>query len=151
MLDQVFLEKKVREIGRYLGELEPVLKLTQKEFVGSYRDMRIAERDFQLIVDAAVDINTHILLSLGLPPPEKNFDSFVALGRTGVLSEQEAKALAPSTGLRNKLVHEYEDINPELLYRSLKTFSLQYKEYGRLILIYLEGKGTSKTLISGSV
>ncbi len=138
MLDIVFIEKKTREIGRYLGEMEPVLQLTQKEFAESYRDMRIAERDFQLIVDAAVDINNHVALALGLPPAEKNYDSFILLGKTEMLSEEDAKTLAPSAGLRNKLVHEYDEINPEILYRSLKTFSIRYKEYGKAVLAYLE-------------
>lgn len=129
-------------MNRYLGELEPVLQLSESQFIKSTRDMRVAERDFQLIVDAAVDINTHIVLALNLPPPEKNYDSFIALGKAGVLKKEEANALAPSTGLRNKLVHEYDEINPKILYRSLKSFSMQYKKYGRLILEYIEKKQT---------
>lgn len=143
MLDMAFIEKKAQEIGRYLGEMEPVLQLSAKEFVASYRDMRVAERDFQLIVDAAADINTHILLSLGFPPPEKNFDSFIALGKTGLLSEEDAKTLAPSAGLRNRLVHEYDEINPEILYRSLKTFFVRYKDYGKAVLAFLEKQSKS--------
>ena len=138
MLEKKFVEKKLEEISRYLGELEPVLQLSHKEFKASYKDMRTAERDFQLIVDAAVDINTHVLLSLGLPPPEKNYDSFVLLGKHSVLSEKIAKELAPSAGLRNKLVHEYDEIDPECLYQSLKIFAKRYKEYGRLVLKYME-------------
>lgn len=140
MLDKKLVHKKLEEISTYLGELEPILKLSFKEFFASYRDMRTAERDFQLIVDAAVDINTHVLLSLVLPPPEKNYESFLTLGKAKVLSEKEAHALAPSTGLRNKLVHEYEEINPELLYRSLQHFTPLYRGYGASILEYLEAK-----------
>lgn len=140
MFDKDFLSKKTDNINRYLGELEPMLRLSKSQFIKSTRDMRIAERDFQLIVDAAVDINTHIILALNLPPPEKNYDSFIALVKAGVLGEKEANALAPSAGLRNKLVHEYDEINPELLYRSLKTFSARYKKYGRLIFEYMEKK-----------
>ncbi|MBI2888738.1 MAG: DUF86 domain-containing protein [Candidatus Liptonbacteria bacterium] len=140
MLEKKFVEKKLEEISRYLGELAPILKLSYKEFNGSYKDMRAAERDFQLIVDAAVDINTHIVLALNLPPPEKNYDSFIMLGRARVFSEKEAKALAPSAGLRNRLVHEYDEIDPEILYRSLKTFAKRYRDYGRAVLRYLEKK-----------
>lgn len=140
MSENKFIEKKLDEINRYLVELEPILKLSFKEFSEDYRDIRTAERDFQLIVDTAVDINNHLLISLGNPPPEKNYDSFIALGKARVLSVEKAEALAPSTGLRNKLVHEYEEINPELLYRSLKTFTERYREYGRLILDYLRDK-----------
>jgi uncharacterized protein YutE (UPF0331/DUF86 family) len=138
MLDKILLEKKLREIGRYLGELEPILKLSLKEFLASYKDMRTAERDFQLIVDAAVDINNHLAFTLGLPPAENNFDSFLLLGKHGVLSEEEGKELAPSAGLRNRLVHEYDEVDPKILYHSLKAFAKQYREYGRAILAYGE-------------
>lgn len=140
MLDKDFLGKKIKEIGNYLSDLELLLRATSAEFCANKRDMRAAERNFQLIVDSAVDINTHLILSRDLPPPEKNYDSFIALAKIEVCGEAKAKELAPSAGLRNKLVHEYDEINPELLYRSLKTFSTRYKEYGRLILVYLEGK-----------
>ncbi len=140
MLDKSFLGRKLDEIKNYLDDLEPILLMSYTKFHSSRRDMRAAERNFQLIVDSAVDINTHLVLDRGFPPPEKNYGSFVALVKIGVLTEEEAENLAPSTGLRNKLVHEYEEINPELLYRSLKTFAQAYKEYGRLVLDYLEGK-----------
>lgn len=138
MLDKKLVHKKLEEMKRYEGELEPILLLSLKEFLASYRDMRAAERDFQLIVDSAIDINNHLLLALGLPPADKNYDSFFALVKAGVLTEKEAEKLAPSTGLRNKLVHEYDEINPEILYRSLKRFATQYKDYGRLVFAYLE-------------
>lgn len=138
MLDKKFVHKKLEEIRTYLGEIEPILKLPGKEFFKGYRNMRTAERDFQLIVDAAVDINNHILLALGLPPADKNYQSFTALGKAKVLSEKKVNVLAPSTGLRNKLVHEYDEINPAILHRSLKRFAPLYREYGSSILKYLK-------------
>ncbi|MCR4328558.1 MAG: DUF86 domain-containing protein [Patescibacteria group bacterium] len=140
MLDKILVKKKLANLGKYLNELEPILKLSYEEFVKNYREIRTAERDFQLIVDAAVDINVHLLLNSGQQPPEKNYESFIALEKTGVLSETQAKGIAPSAGLRNRLVHEYDEINPEILHRSLKKFVKSYKEYGMLILRYLDGK-----------
>lgn len=138
MPEERFVEKKLEEISRYMDELGPMLAFSYNEFLGDYTRMRTAERDFQLIVDAAVDINNHILLTLGLPPAEKNFDSFILLGKNKVLSMKDAIHLAPSAGLRNKLVHEYDEIDPKILYRSLKTFFIRYKDYGKAVLAFLE-------------
>ena len=51
-----------------------------------------------------------------------------------------ALKIAPSTGLRNILVHEYEEINDEVVYNSINTCLQYYLEYMNLINQYLNVK-----------
>ena len=95
--------------------------------------MRTAERDFQLMVDAAVDINMHFILEKGFNPPENNFQSFIKIGELKILPEDLTNALAPSAGLRNRLVHEYEKIDQRILFESLRKFVPLYYKYCKKI------------------
>lgn len=131
MLDKNLINKKLESISLYLKEIEPILELPFKDFHKNYKDMRTAERDFQLMVDAAVDINNHIILEKGNNPPETNFQSFIKMGQLKSLSRRFSENLAKSAGLRNKLVHEYEKIDPYILYKSLKRFLPMYYKYSR--------------------
>lgn len=140
MLDKQLINKKLEAIVSYLNEIEPILKLPYKNFYKNYRDLRTAERDFQLIVDAAVDINMHIILEKGNQVPENNFQSFIIMSQINVLSEHFTKDMASSAGLRNKLVHEYEKIDPYILYKSLKKFILLYRQYCKEILKWSKSK-----------
>jgi uncharacterized protein YutE (UPF0331/DUF86 family) len=44
-----------------------------------------------------------------------------------------AASIAPSTGLRNRLVHEYEEINDEIVFNSIGKVLDMYKNYLKLI------------------
>jgi len=52
-----------------------------------------------------------------------------------------ALKIAPSTGLRNILVHEYEEIDDEIVYFSISTCLQFYLEYMELINRYLKCTG----------
>ncbi len=138
MLDKQLINKKLEAISLYLKELEPILNLPYKNFYQNYRDLRTAERDFQLIVDAAVDINTYIILELGEKVPETNFQSFAMLEALKILPSRLVKNLSSSAGLRNRLVHEYEKIDSFILYKSLKKFNPLYYCYCREIIKWMK-------------
>lgn len=133
MLDKNLINEKLKAISTYLNELKPLLELSFEDFNKDYRAIRTAERDFQLIVDSSADINTHIILEKGVSPPETNFQSFILLGELGIVSGDLTKDLAPSAGLRNRLVHEYEKIDPHIFYKSLKKFLPLYELYSQEI------------------
>lgn len=133
MLDKYLINQKLASISLYLKEIEPILGLPYKDFYKNYRDIRTAERDFQLIVDAAVDINTHLILEKGQKPPDTNFESFLMISDYRALPESVLETLAKSAGLRNKLVHEYEKIDPYILYKSLKKFYPLYVRYRKAV------------------
>ena len=113
--------------------LHELSELLSRPF-GSFQDdtiaIRAAERDFQLIVDLASDINTHILVERGKPTPDTYRQSFSDLIREGILPKELAHPLIASAQVRNILVHEYdfeEDYN--LFYESAKKFLPAYQEY----------------------
>lgn len=45
------------------------------------------------------------------PRPPRIFGGFIKLGELGILPGELADALAPSAGLRNRRVHEYDTID----------------------------------------
>lgn len=138
MPDKELIKEKLKSIAVYIKELNPILELSFEDFSKNYRDFRAAERSFQLTVDSAVDINMLLILGKQEAPPENNFQSFIKMGELGVLDESFSKKLAPSAGLRNRLVHEYEKVDLSVFYHSLKTFVPLYFEYIKKIENYLK-------------
>ena len=68
------------------------------------------ERLLQELIEAAIDLNTHILVQDGSGVPDDYYHGFTRLADHDVLPRELAEALAPSAGLRNRLVHEYDAI-----------------------------------------
>jgi len=46
-----------------------------------------------------------------------------------ILSEEFAKDIAPSTGIRNRLVHEYEEVDNKVVYQNLDKLIKYYLSY----------------------
>jgi uncharacterized protein YutE (UPF0331/DUF86 family) len=59
------------------------------------------------------------------------------LGKYQILTPELAKQIAPSSGLRNRLVHEYDDIDPNQVFKAISFALQQYPLYVRQINSYL--------------
>ncbi|WP_279236996.1 type VII toxin-antitoxin system HepT family RNase toxin [Heliorestis convoluta] len=98
---------------------------------------RAVERTIQLIVEVATDINNMILKALKKGPTVDYFSSFIELGELEVLPIEFALKIAPSTGLRNVIVHEYQKIDDHIVYSSIQDVLTYYEKYVRYIFRYL--------------
>lgn len=66
-----------------------------------------------------IDINYHLITGNGHPPPADYFTSFLKLADLAILDRPFAERLAPSAGLRNRLVHEYDAIDPAKVFEAV--------------------------------
>lgn len=136
MSNEIIL-KKLEQIGKLLDDLERLLSKPFRDFENGTVNLRAAERNFQLIVDLASDINTQILLEKGEKTPDSYRQSFVIAGKIGALPGKLAEKLSISAGLRNVLVHEYDfEEDSKKFYDSAKVFAPAYRDYIKEIYKY---------------
>ena len=133
--------KKLGRIEELLAELQRVLSNPFGEFVDNPLFVRTAERDFQLIVDLASDINTHIIVEKQGRTPDTYKESFSGLGKIKVLDNKLAQKLVESAKIRNILVHEYDfEEDYKKFYDSAKGLIPSYHEYIKIIYDYTRKK-----------
>ena len=137
MVDAAVVQRKLRKLSEYLQELEEVKPPSFDAYVRSRLVRRSVERLLQLLVEVASDINTHIIVGLGHPPPDDYFQGFIRMGELGVLAPELAARLAPAAGARNILVHEYEAIDDRIVYASIPRALEDFRAYGRQVLDFL--------------
>lgn len=77
------------------------------------------------------------IAELGHTVPDDYFGGFTKLGDLGVLPAELARALAPSAGLRNRLVHEYDAIDDGKVLAAVGTTLDLYPRYIRAIETHL--------------
>jgi len=78
------------------------------------------ERHLQLAAEAMIDIGNHVVAARGLTPPEDYRGTFAALDKAGVISSDFAKRLRGWAGFRNVLVHDYLDVDLDVVWRTLR-------------------------------
>lgn len=122
--------KKLEQMGVLLGELKELLDIPYSEFKSKFTNIRSAERNFQLIIELASDINAQIVAELGGQTPDTYRESFKRMAELKVLNENHLPQFVKSSNLRNILIHEYDfDEDNFVFYNSAKEFVPLYREY----------------------
>jgi uncharacterized protein YutE (UPF0331/DUF86 family) len=140
MINKNIVNNKLKNLTLYLKELKPFLKIDSRVLLEekNYRDLRALEREFQLIVDTMIEINSHFISKLNLPAPDDYANTFVTLGQNKVLPSDFAFKIAQVVGLRNKIVHKYDVIDLKRFIDDLKANSVQFEHYLKYIATYLK-------------
>jgi len=114
------IRRKLISLSEYIDELEPFLNYSYEQYASNYFIKRTGERLIQLIVENMIDINSIIISEMNHVPPKDYYSSFEIVGELGVIPVSFAKELAPCTGMRNRLVHEYDKIQDRIVFESIK-------------------------------
>ena len=117
---KAFVLQKLDEANGYLKEMEDFFKSSDTEILADSGKLHIAERLLQLLVDTILDINQHFIKELGLKLADDLQSTFITVGECGVLPKEFAERIAPVTGVRNILVHQYEKLDKETFLRNLR-------------------------------
>ncbi|MBS4032376.1 MAG: DUF86 domain-containing protein [Clostridiales bacterium] len=127
------IRRKLTNLTEYLKEIGPLTNYTINDYTGNYFIKRTGERLVQLIVESMVDINSMIIAEEKQPPPKDYYVSFEIMARLGYLPQQFAEELAPCTGMRNRIVHEYDKIEDDIVFATIPKLKEMATEYIRLI------------------
>lgn len=138
-LDRALVRRKLARILRNLDDLAPVEGLSLEAFRAERFRQKATERLLQEIVEAAVDVNLHLLRVHGAPSAPDYFRSFTLLGEAGLVPGGLTEELAPSTGLRNRLVHEYDDLDDAIVLQAVGEARRLFPEYVSAVEELLDG------------
>jgi uncharacterized protein YutE (UPF0331/DUF86 family) len=138
MIDIPLVIRKLARLNMYLDKLEPIGKHSYNEYLSDFYLKSSTERLIQLIVECALDINSHVLVESGKRPPEDYTSSFIRVAEIKLISPELAQRIKGSGGMRNILVHEYMDIDDEKVYKIIPTAISYYKEYIKQVDNYLD-------------
>ena len=114
------IRRKLINLSEYIEELEPFLEYSYEQYISNYFIKRTGERLIQLIIENMVDINSIIISEMNHLPSKDYYSSFEIIGELGVIPINFAMELAPCTGMRNRLVHEYDKIQDKIVFDSIK-------------------------------
>jgi len=112
------VNRKISRMLKYLEELIPYKESSYDEFLPDHYKV---ERLIELLVMTASDIAFHLLSLKNEPPPASYRSAFLRLGELEIIDAEISQNLALGAGLRNILVHDYEDIDYKLLHSSIPT------------------------------
>lgn len=140
MIDPELVTRKLVLIAEDLRRLEALARKSRQEYLASEIDEDLAERYLERMIGRMIDVNYHLLTESGEAPPRDYHESFVALSQVGALPADFARRLAPCAGLRNRIVHAYDDLDAGRVYDSLRDALVDVPAYLTGIRDFLDSR-----------
>lgn len=100
------------------------------------------ERLLELLVMTASDLIFHLLAEQGINADSYR-DAFRRAGELGLLPTELAQRLQEAAGMRNILVHQYEDIDYVILHDSIEPALDDFAQFATLLAARLAHASTS--------
>ncbi len=94
--------------------LERAQSLSALEFSGAIHAL-------QVLVENAIGKTKHWLKACGLPVPVSAYDAFSLLHQQQLIDAKELEAWQRAIGLRNRIVHDYLNLNDSVIYALIQT------------------------------
>jgi uncharacterized protein YutE (UPF0331/DUF86 family) len=120
-LEQAVLRRKLEHLRELLGLLHQEASSPLATFLADRRQQLLVERLLHLSVEAASDLLEHLLVQGFQFRPQTYAETFRLAGQTGLIGSDLAQRLLPAAGLRNRLVHDYEAIDPSRVHAAMAT------------------------------
>ncbi len=136
-----FSEKIARKIAlleRALAYLRSKANVKPIEVENNYELKSALERNLHVAIEAALDIGEMIIAEENLPRPEEYKGVFLTLGKAGIIPKDFAKRIAPMAGFRNILVHQYNEIDVDLMCKFIRERLDDLEEFVTYIRKYVK-------------
>ncbi|GIW55133.1 MAG: hypothetical protein KatS3mg082_1537 [Nitrospiraceae bacterium] len=129
MIDRELITRKITLILKDLSALTDLSRLSREAYLANPINEVLAERYLERMIGRMIDINYHLITESGNPPPRDYHESFQMLVTMGILKTEFARHIACSAGLRNRIVHDYEEIDALKVYDALQEAIRQFPVY----------------------
>lgn len=136
-MDTELINRKLLLVGQDLERMAQLSGKSKSEYMSDSIYEAAAERYLERMIGRMIDINYHILVESGQAPPPDYYQSFIRLVELGVYSPEFGRTVAGSAGLRNRIAHEYDEIDAEQVYEAMKSAETDIPKYIRHIEEYL--------------
>ena len=137
-VDPDLVTRKLLLIARDLDELAVIRDRGLDSYLTSRVDQAVAERHLQRMIGRMIDVNYHLLTGSGQAPPADYYGSFVQLASIGVVDAGFAHGLAACAGLRNRIVHDYDELDHRMVYAALDRALTEIPAYLGSVQRYLD-------------
>lgn len=109
------VQSRLAQMRLLLDDLDRLGSPTAADLDDDRFQRHVLEHVLVQLIQLAVAVNSHVVAAvLGRSVPDYR-SSFSAAVQAGLIDADLAEALAPSVGLRNVLVHEYLDVDLDIV------------------------------------
>ena len=132
-MDDVIVNK-ASIIERCLKRIKEEYRGDVAEFKHNFTKQDSVILNLQRLCEAAIDIANRCLKLAQGPIPQSSRDSFAQLERMGLLNSELAISMQKMVGLRNIAVHDYQNLNLEIVIAVIEKHLDDFKAFALVVM-----------------
>lgn len=98
----------------------------------------VVEHNLQIASQIVLDVSTHIIAEQGWEAPDNYEQAVLILARHGVIPQPLIGRLRGMAGFRNILVHEYLEVDQEIVFSVATDHLEDYELFAQAVTAWLE-------------
>lgn len=110
---------KLAIVRENLERMAQIPQSSYDEFSADFRNLDSALHRLQTSIQALIDVGSLVLARRGLGAPTTSREILEKLEAARLLPDGSTTRFGPIFGFRNRIVHLYDRIDPEIVYRIL--------------------------------
>lgn len=110
-------------IARHLEQLQVFLERlhilqgsSREALLSDWQIQTMVERSLHLAIEAVISVSEQLIAALSLPTPQSGRAAVAALAEARIIQPDLAAELQQAVAFRNILVHQYTDIDYDIIY-----------------------------------
>lgn len=139
-IDKVVISKLLQGIADYTHRLE-AMEFVPQELYEDIDIQDLVSHRLHVAVEMMIDISVHVAGGLNLPGRDTAADVFRLLAQHEILSNDLVDRIVKAPNQRNILVHEYLDVDYEVINQNYEGYIGDLKQFQREITEYLVKEG----------
>lgn len=129
MINKDLIIKKIEEINSFLDLLENYKDLEMDKFLNDRNVVDATKFRLINIMEACMNICSHIVIKMFNKIPESYVDCFKILGEKGIIDKELSINLIKMAKFRNLLIHLYSKVDDSEIYKILKQNLVDIKKF----------------------
>jgi uncharacterized protein YutE (UPF0331/DUF86 family) len=140
MVDKTLILRKLAKLDEYLGQIREYANVSMEEYQENWKTQRIIDRTLQIMIETCLDVAGHIISDEEFRVPETYADMFKILAENQIVEKTQLDSLQKMAKFRNIVVHDYEKIDPAIVFGILMKNLEDFDRFKRSIISYLKTK-----------
>ena len=129
MVDASLILRKISRVRNNLSRLREKEKISLKSFKENLDIQDIVLHNLQLAIQGCIDIGSHIISDEGWGIAGSLSEIFYILQEKGVIRGDLTEKMVSVVGFRNILIHEYDEINLNIVHDILQNHLIDIDEF----------------------
>jgi uncharacterized protein YutE (UPF0331/DUF86 family) len=132
-MDKIIINKKLDSLYRCIKRIEEKCPVDARELKQNIDLQDVIVLNLSRAVQLCVDIAAHTLTSSSQPVPNTMSETFEHLAEQQIISSHLADRLKKSVGFRNLAVHNYHDLNWDIVFAVASKHLEDFKEFAHKV------------------